>query len=329
MRRILLPLEQTDRSLKALQYFRKHYSPEEAAVVLMMVDESLGYSATREDEEAALSRLEEKLALLSNFLKDYEVFCKADLGKAGPRIVRCAREYGVSLIAMTKSSQEDMLNQIGRTTEYVLINSPCNVCIVSETRDSSEYRGLVYTKAKSIVNLRGQLGDKQSECMLPSVAADCIYHFEVTVGKIRFYHTAYNPNTGNWDLPPGFDQEASVDIAAGESVDILVKMGSTEGKADRIRVINRDMKQEAVFRYEIKSADYSEPEEPIEEKIERVLRFRQKWNNDKYFAEVFEEENKTDILGEYLDDWRLCAGVDEIAYVPDEVIAAAETETLL
>jgi len=392
MRRILLPLEQTDRSLKALQYFRKHYSPEEAAVVLLMVDESLGYSAKQEEEEAALKRLEEKLELLQNFLKGYEVYCKADLGKAGQRIVKCAREYEVSLIAMTKSSKEDMLSQIGRTTQYVLINAPCNVCIVSETRDSSEYRGLVYTKAKSVVNLRGQIGDKQSECMLPSVAADCNYHFDVTVGKVRFYHTAYNPNTGNWDTPPADDQQASVDIAAGESVDVLVKMGSVDGKADRIRIVNRGMKQEAVFSYIITPINPSEREElpAVEELVEEpapvveelveesapvveelveeptpiveeepvqfeeeiveeepaveefveepvqyvpdtshVEAFRNEWSHDDYFAEVFENEVETDILNEYIADWRLCSGDEDIAYVPDTVIAAAETEMVL
>ena len=119
---------------------------------------------------------------------------------------------------------------------------------------------LLYRTAKGTVNLRGQLGDKQSECLLPSVNQDCIYHISVTVGKIRFFHTAYNPDTRNWDLPPVPGQEVTLDIAAGETRDILVKADSTEGKADRIRIVNRDMRKEAVFDFRITAApEHHEP----------------------------------------------------------------------
>jgi len=335
MRRILLPLEQTDRSLKALQYFRKHYSPEDAGVVVLMVDESLPYSAKVEEEEAALAVIEEKLALIRSFLEGYDVVTKAAVGKAGQRIVKTAREYGVSNIAMTKSSKPDMLNQIGRTTEYVLMNSPCNVVIVCENKDSSEYRGLIYTKAQSVVNLRGQIGDKQSECLLPSVAVDCNYHIAVSVGKVRFFHTVYNPDTCNWDMPPADDQLASVDVAAGETADILVKAGSVEGKADRISIVNRGIRDEAVFNYRITPFEQSEglfeeeeeaaaavTEPATEEKQEYYFVFeRPEWDADAYIAEVWEMD-----LGDFdlLEDFQ-----SDIGYVPDEIISAVETETYL
>ena len=87
--------------------------------------------------------------------------------------------------------------------------------IVSEAANTrSEYRGLVFKTASSSVTLRGQLGNKHSECLLPSVNVDCIYHFDVTVGRIRFFHTSYNPDTRNWDLPPLPGQEISVDLVA-------------------------------------------------------------------------------------------------------------------
>ena len=44
MKKILIPIEETQRSLKALAYVKKHYTPEEAEIVLMMIDERLGYS---------------------------------------------------------------------------------------------------------------------------------------------------------------------------------------------------------------------------------------------------------------------------------------------
>lgn len=344
MRRILLPLEQTDRSLKALQYFRKHYSPEEAGVILLMVDETLPYSAKVEEEEKALEIVEQKLSLIKSFLEGYDVVTKAAVGKAGQRIVKVAREYGASVIAMTKSSQPDMLNQLGRTAEYVLLNAPCNVVIVSENRDSSEYRGLVYTKAQSVVNLRGQIGNKQSECLLPSVDADCIYHISVTVGKVRFFHTVYNPETCNWDMPPADGQYASVDIAAGEEADILVKAGSVEGKADRIRIVNRGMKDEAVFSYMITAAEPEEEsvEEPMEDAVneaaceaqipaescaEEALReeelafIRPEWDEDAFLAEVWEID-----LGDF--DMMKAFKAD-VGYASDDDVAAMETLNLI
>lgn len=345
MRRILLPLEQTDRSLKALHYFRKHYGPEEAGVILLMVDETLPYSAKLEEEEKALAIIEEKLSLIKSFLEGYDVVTKAAVGKAGQRIVKVAREYGASVIAMTKSSQPDMLNQIGRTAEYVLLNAPCNVVIVSENRDSSEYRGLVYTKAQSVVNLRGQIGNKQSECLLPSVDTDCIYHISVTVGKVRFFHTVYNPETCNWDMPPADDQCASVDIAAGEEADILVKAGCVDGKADRIRIVNRGMKDEAVFSYMITAAetaettDYEPTEKAVNEEVCEAYApaeaacaeeasceagnafIRPEWDEEAFIAEVWEVD-----LGDF--DMMKAFKAD-VGYAADEDAAAMETLNLI
>lgn len=267
MKKILIPIEETQRSLKSLAYVKKHYTPEEAEIVLMMIDERLGYSVRSDVENAAIRELDEKLDLIAEMLEGYKVTKLSAVGKAGVRIARAVRETGADLIIMTKSSKEDMLNSIGSTTEYVINNAPCDVVVVSEQADSRHvYRGLVYRTAKGTVNLRGQLGDKQSECLLPSVNQDCIYHINVTVGKIRFFHTAYNPDTRNWDRPPVPGQDVTLDIAAGETRDILVKADSTEGKADRIRIVNRDMRKEAVFEFKITAAPENHEPKPVAEK---------------------------------------------------------------
>ncbi len=273
MKRILLPLEDTERSLKALQFVKSNYNPKDVDIVLMMVDEKIGYTARSDVEEAALLALEEKLALISASLEGFEVTKKAAVGKAGVRIVRGVREVGADIIIMTKSSKDDMLSSIGRTAEYVINNAQCPIIIVNEARINQEYRGLVYRKATSIVNLRGQLGNKQSECLLPSVNVDCIYHIDVTVGRIKFIHTSYNPSTRSWDLPPASGQEAYIEISAGESVDIFIVADSTKGRADRIRVVNRDMKKEAVFSYKITAAEQNSDDDRnedlnVEEQVE-------------------------------------------------------------
>jgi nucleotide-binding universal stress UspA family protein len=255
MKKILLPLDDTERSLKALAYVRNNFTPEEAEIVLMMVDESLGYAAKPEEEATAIAALDEKLEQLKKSLEGFKVYTKSAIGKAGIRVVRAVRDTGTDLIVMTKSSQNDMLSSIGSTAEYIIGNAPCDILIVSEAiKARSEYRGLIYRTAAATVTLWGQLSEKQNECLLPSVNVDCLYNIDVTVGKIRFYHTSYNPDTRNWDLPPKPGQEALLDIGADESVSILVKADSTEGKADRIRIVNKDARKEAVFSYRITAA---------------------------------------------------------------------------
>ena len=161
MKKILLPIEETERSLKAIQYAMSHYTPQDAEFVLLMVDEKLGFSVKSEAEAEAMKALGDKLSYVAALLEGYKLTLATAAGKAGLRITRCAKETGCDLIIMCKSAKEDMRNSIGSTTEYVINNAPCEVLIVSEAINTrSEYRGLVYKTAKGTVNLRGQLGDK-------------------------------------------------------------------------------------------------------------------------------------------------------------------------
>ena len=148
MKKILLPIEETERSLKALEYAKNNYSPQEAEFVLLMVDEKHAFSARSEAEAQAVIELENRLRAIGATLEGYKVTLATALGKAGLRITRCVRETGADLIIMCKSSQEDMRNSVGSTTEYVVNNAPCEVLIVSEQASSrNEYRGLIYKTA--------------------------------------------------------------------------------------------------------------------------------------------------------------------------------------
>lgn len=251
MKRLLLPFDESIRSLASISFVKSHFLPKDYELVIMMVDESIDYTAPKEREERAFNELYRKLDLIKESIPEFTVHTRAEVGKAGPRVVKCARECGAELIAMTRSSSDDNRFAIGKTTEYVLINAPCNVVVVSEEKPRGEFKGLVYRKAEATVNLRGSLSLKQSECLIPSVSSDCIYNIEVIRGRIRFSHKSYNPETGNWDLDPKTGQQSMYEIAAGQKVSIPIKACSVEGKADRIRISNKNMKTEAVFKYRI------------------------------------------------------------------------------
>ena len=121
----------------------------------------------------------------------------------------------------------------------------------SETKKIQEYRGAIYKRAKGTVALRGQLSLKQSECLIPSVKGDVIYHIDVKRGRVRFLHRSFNAVTKEWDLPPTNGQQEVYEIEAGVSIQIPVNATGDGKMADRIRILNRSMKTEAVFDYEI------------------------------------------------------------------------------
>lgn len=261
MKRILVPVDGSPRSLIALEQVKANFSPKVFEIVLVMVHENVGVIKDTFEEDAIRTDLMDKLDVIANNLEKYQVIKKALIGKAGTRIIECANETACDMIVLTKSTKPNHSNTIGITASHVISKAPCNVFVVQDKiKDSSnEYRGLVYKTAEGTVTLRGQLSLKQSECMLPSVAGDVIYQISVIRGRVRFLHKSYNADAKEWNLLPENGQTDSVDVAEGETVEIPVNATNSSNVIDRIRVINRNMKTEAVFSYKI-SVDKSKQE---------------------------------------------------------------------
>jgi len=264
MRRILVPVDGTPRSLLACEEVKQSFSPNAFEVVLLMVKEVQGYSYNQpEADEETIAELNAELDEIAKDLERYSVVKRTAIGKPGIKIVECAKDTGAKMIVMTRSTKTSLSSTIGTTASYVIRHAPCNVMIVQENKANSpeSYRGLVYRKAESVVNLRGQLSLKQSECMLPCVKGDTVYHIDVTRGRVRLLHTSYNVDSKDWDIAPLNGQKEYYDIAEGESVEIPVNAENETGRLDRIRVINRNMKTEAVFKYRITRAKKEETNE--------------------------------------------------------------------
>ena len=81
---------------------------------------------------------------------------------------------------------------------------------------------------------------------------------------MRFLHRSYNPETREWDLPPENGDEEVTDISTGETMEIPVNAGNGD-VIDRIRVVNRNMKTEAVFHYQIRKDDSNSAQEDLTE----------------------------------------------------------------
>lgn len=253
MKRILVPVDGSPRSLIALEQLKTTFSPKAFEVVLVMVRENTGYALSLGEEAEIREELDKKLNSIARTIDKYSVITRSAVGRAGARVIEAAKEFGAEMIVMTKSTKPGAGSTIGLTASYIIRHAQCDVMIVKETETKriQEYRGAIYKRAKGTVALRGQLSLKQSECLIPSVKGDVIYHIDVKRGRVRFLHRSFNAVTKEWDLPPTNGQQEVYEIEAGVSIQIPVNATGDGKMADRIRILNRSMKTEAVFDYEI------------------------------------------------------------------------------
>ena len=253
MKRILVPVDGSPRSLIALEQLKTTFTPKAFEVVLVMVRENTGYALSLGEEAEIREELDKKLNSIARTIDKYSVITRSAVGRAGARVIEAAKEFGAEMIVMTKSTKPGAGSTIGLTASYIIRHAQCDVMIVKETETKriQEYRGAIYKRAKGTVALRGQLSLKQSECLIPSVKGDVIYHIDVKRGRVRFLHRSFNAVTKEWDLPPTNGQQEVYEIEAGVSIQIPVNATGDGKMADRIRILNRSMKTEAVFDYEI------------------------------------------------------------------------------
>ena len=273
MKRILVPVDGSPRSLIALEQLKTTFSPKAFEVVLVMVRENTGYALSLGEEAEIREELDKKLNAIAKTIDKYSVIKRSVVGRAGARVIEAAKEFGVDMIVMTKSTKPGAGSTIGLTASYIIRHAQCDVMVVKETESKKieSYRGAIYKRAKGTVALRGQLSLKQSECLIPSVKGDVIYHIDVTRGRIRFLHRSFNPVTKDWDLPPSNGQQEVYEIEAGVSIQIPVNATGDGKMADRIRILNRSMKTEAVFNYEITADKRSYKQESKPERSEEEV----------------------------------------------------------
>lgn len=255
MKRILIPIDGSPKSMDAVEQVRLSFSPKIFEVVLLMVCEDVDFTTHSSDKDSNISMLEKELEKFGDILKEYNLIKRTAAGKAGEKIIDVAEELKVDMIVMTKSTKTNLAGTIGMTASYVIRHAKCNILMVPDNRDRVKevYRGLIYRQSSGNVTLRGQLSLKQSECLIPSVNERCNYHIEVKRGKIRIIHRSFNKDTFEWDLPPESGDREFYDIEEGESLDIQITTMGSSSRADRVRIINKNMKTEAVFSYKIEN----------------------------------------------------------------------------
>lgn len=132
MKKILIPLDGTERSMHSIDLVKNLYKKDEIKITLLYVKENVNSMIMEEDLAAAEREMQKKTAAAVAELEGYDISCEFGLLDAGSEIVKHALMNEVDIIVMTKSTKKGLTRIIGSVTSYVVKNAPCIVMIVPE-----------------------------------------------------------------------------------------------------------------------------------------------------------------------------------------------------
>ena len=133
MKKLLLPIDGSSRSLKTVEAVKQLFRPEDIQIIIGKVISAQLYinsmDEIKHNAEAARPELEEVAALLPEF----EVKTQVLLGSApGVEIVEYAKEAGIDAIIMTRSTRGP-IRKLGSVATYIAKNATfLNVFILKE-----------------------------------------------------------------------------------------------------------------------------------------------------------------------------------------------------
>lgn len=254
VRNVLIPIDGTQRSMKAVDLVKSLYTPESVRIVLLMVREDIENMDSETRLEKAKAELRPALETVAAGLAGYSVQKEIVIGQAGNEILECAEQNHTDIIVMTKSTKSGWDRKIGSVAAHVVKNANCIVMIVPENEayEKTSRKAIRCNHPDDIVTLGGQLGLKPSSCFLPTQAGKCSYRITVLEGRLRFSHLSYNPGDGLWNLPPRHGQLQHYDLKLGEEREIELENSVDSGRCDRVEIVNPSMTSPLKFHYVIR-----------------------------------------------------------------------------
>lgn len=137
MKKILLPIDGSPRSLRTIQVVKQNYNPDETEITILIVtpdprpskltDENDEVKPVGDDEELTLDAqsAEETRLLLDSFgkmLPGYRVETAHRFGSPGPEIIQFAKDGNFDSILMTRSSRGST-QKLGSVSAYIVRNA--------------------------------------------------------------------------------------------------------------------------------------------------------------------------------------------------------------
>ncbi|NME35612.1 MULTISPECIES: universal stress protein [Fusobacterium] len=132
MKKILIPLDGTERSMHSIDLVKNLYTTDEIELILMYVKEDAKLFIEEKDFLEAEKEMQEIVAPAIRQLEGYKVACEVGFVEPGKEILKSASMNKVDIIIMTKSTKKGLTRMIGSVTSYVVKHAPCIVMIVPE-----------------------------------------------------------------------------------------------------------------------------------------------------------------------------------------------------
>lgn len=132
MKKILIPLDGTERSMHSIDLVKNLYNKDEIEITLLYVKEDVKSMIMEEDLIEAEKDMQRMTAPAVKELSGYKISCEFGLIDPGSEIVKRAIMNSIDIIVMTKSTKKGLTRMIGSVTNYVVRNAPCIVMIVPE-----------------------------------------------------------------------------------------------------------------------------------------------------------------------------------------------------
>lgn len=132
MKKILIPLDGTERSMHSIDLVKNLYNKDEVEITLLYIKEDVKSMIMEEDLAAAEKDMQKVATPAIKELAGYKLNCEFGLIDPGSEIVKRAMMNSIDIIVMTKSTKKGLTRMIGSVTSYVVRNAPCIVMIVPE-----------------------------------------------------------------------------------------------------------------------------------------------------------------------------------------------------
>ncbi len=138
MKKVLLPIDGSVRSLRTIEMVKQLYAPTDATFTIVMVMPGLMHVDSQLSMERLWRKTEQELETFGKLLPGYEVETVLLHGSPGPEIVNYAKRGSFDTLVMTRSTRGP-LRKLGSVAVHIVRNAPfLNLLIMQEEEEATE-----------------------------------------------------------------------------------------------------------------------------------------------------------------------------------------------
>ena len=134
-KRLLLPLDGSDRDLIALNYVRHNFNPKEPDVILLNVGEIVFINGIVVPEILTENKNSGNDILNKAYIELSEFNCEKEFafGYVDKEILDCAQSKNIDAIVMSKNTKKKFVAIVGSVTAKVIKKAKCTVIVLPQS----------------------------------------------------------------------------------------------------------------------------------------------------------------------------------------------------